>query len=65
MAQSWKVLQADSDSYSVSINPIVKLARCVTTEETLEYLAGIVMSRGIILRGIRLLRPGLNPIPFK
>lgn len=60
MAQSWRVLQADSDSYSVSINPIVKLARCVTTEETLEYLAGIVTSRGLILRGIRLLRPGLN-----
>jgi transcriptional regulator with PAS, ATPase and Fis domain len=60
MVQSWKALQVDSDSYSVSISPIVKLARCVTTEETLEHLGGIVTSKGIFLRGIRLLRPGLN-----
>ncbi|MGA9772990.1 MAG: sigma 54-interacting transcriptional regulator [Blastocatellia bacterium] len=60
MAQRLRVLRADSDSYPVSISPIIKLVRCVTTEETLEYLAEIVTSKGITLLGIRLLRPNLN-----
>lgn len=60
MAQRSGVLRADSDSYPVPISPIVKLARCVTSEETLERLAEIVVSKGITLLGIRLLRPGLN-----
>ncbi len=59
MAQSWRTLQADSISHSVCISPIVRLARCSTTEQILEQLAGIVTSKGIILRSIRLLRPGL------
>ena len=45
---------------SVTISPIVKLARCVTTEETLEQLAETVASNGSILCGIRLMRPGSN-----
>jgi two-component system response regulator PilR (NtrC family) len=60
MAQQLRAQQADSNSYSVSINPIVKLARCATTEETLEHLAEIVTGKGVILFGIRLLRPGIS-----
>jgi len=60
MAQRPGVRRADGDSYSFSISPIVKLARCMTTGETLEHLAEIVMSKGITLLGIRLLRPGIN-----
>ena len=60
MAQRLRVLQEDSDSSPVSISPIVRLARCVTTEETLEHLAEIVIGKGVTLLGIRLLRPGIN-----
>ncbi len=59
MAQSWRALQANSISHSVCISPIVKLARCSTTEQTLEQLAGIVTSKGVTLHSIRLLRSGL------
>jgi two-component system response regulator PilR (NtrC family) len=52
-------LQGDSESHSVSVSPLVKLARCLTTEDTLEHLAEIVIEKGIALRGIRLLRAGL------
>ena len=60
MAQRLSVLRAGNDSCSVSISPIVKLALCVTTEETLEQLAEIAVSKGAILLGLRLLRPGIN-----
>jgi transcriptional regulator with PAS, ATPase and Fis domain len=59
MSQRGVALQVDSSSNSICISPIVKLARCTTTEETLEHLAGIVTSKGITLRAIRLLRQGL------
>lgn len=60
MAQRLSVLRAESDSCSISISPIVRLARCVTTEETLEHLAEIAVSKGAMLHGMRLLRPGIN-----
>ena len=64
MAQSLKSLKtigANNDSYhSMSISPLVNLAQCATTEETLDHLARIVMSKGVILHGIRLLRPGMS-----
>ena len=59
MAQTLRALMADDRSHSVCISPIVKLARCATTEETLEHLASFVMNKGISLRSIRLLRSGL------
>ena len=59
MAQTLRALTADARSHSVGISPIVKLARCATTEETLEHLASFVMNKGISLRSIRLLRSGL------
>ncbi len=58
MAQTLRALIADDRSHSICISPIVKLARCATTEETLEHLASFVMNKGINLRGIRLLRLG-------
>ena len=58
MAQTLRALIADDRSHSICISPIVKLARCATTEETLEHLASFVMNKGITLRGIRLLRLG-------
>lgn len=60
MSQRSGVLRADGDSYPAPISPIIKLVRCVTTEETLEHLAEIVTSKGITLLGIRLLRPHIN-----
>lgn len=60
MAQRVSVLRADSDYSSVSISPIMKLVRCVTSEETLEYLAEIVTSKGVTLLSIKLLRPYIN-----
>jgi transcriptional regulator with PAS, ATPase and Fis domain len=60
MVQSKSALQADNQCHSVSISPLVKLARCSTTEETLEHLAQIVTNTGITLQGIRLVRAGLG-----
>ncbi len=60
MAQRSGVLQANRGASPVSTSPIVKLARSVTTEETLEHLAEIVTGKSITLHGIRLLRPGAD-----
>lgn len=60
MAQRLSVLRSEGDSNSVSISSIVKLARCVTTQETLEHLAEITVSKGVTLLSIRLMRPGIN-----
>lgn len=60
MAQSKNSLQADREFHLVSVSPLARLARCVTTEETLENLAWIAMNKGIALHGIRLTRAGLS-----
>lgn len=60
MAQSKNSLQADREFHSVLVSPLARLARCVTTEETLEILARIATNKGIALHGIRLTRAGLS-----
>jgi len=60
MVPSKSALQADNEYHSISVSPLVKLARCVTTEETLDHLAQIATNKGITLHGIRLVRAGLN-----
>jgi transcriptional regulator with PAS, ATPase and Fis domain len=59
MLQSKRALEAGCQSHSVPVSPLVKLARCMTTEDTLEYLARIVTEKGVVLRGIQLLRAGM------
>lgn len=60
MVKGDKVPQSSNDPLSSSKSPLVKLARCVTTEDVLEQLAEIVTNKGIILHGIQLVRAGLS-----
>jgi transcriptional regulator with PAS, ATPase and Fis domain len=60
MVKGDKVPQSSNDPLSSSKSPLVKLARCVTTEEVLEQLAEIVTNIGIELHGIQLVRAGLS-----
>jgi transcriptional regulator with PAS, ATPase and Fis domain len=60
MTQNKSALQTDSGYHSVSVSPLVELARCVTTEDTLQHLARIITNKGIALQGIRLVRAGLS-----
>jgi two-component system, NtrC family, response regulator AtoC len=60
MVQSRTDLKADSESYAISVTPIVKLARCVSTESVLAYLSHLAAARGLILYGVKLVRAGLS-----
>src|SRR6266496_6048748 len=60
MAQGWKALQADRESCSISITPIVKLAQCVNTEDVVAHLARIAADKGVALYDVKLVRTGLS-----
>lgn len=60
MVRDNRAPQASSNQLPFSTRPLVKLSRCVTTEDALEQLAEIVTNKGIVLHGIRLVRTGLS-----
>src|SRR5690349_6528157 len=60
MAQNCTDLKTESESYAISITPIVKLARCVSTEDVLAYLSHLATTKGVALYGVKLVRAGLS-----